>query len=144
MLKRTFLALAGTALFGVTVLSADGGRGTQTPRTPAEIVASRVARLTVQLTLTTAQQASATTIFTKELTDEALLVTPLQTAHTALTAAIKANSANAISAQAIALGDLERQEILIDATAQAAFYNLLTAAQKTLYDNLRVGGFDIH
>jgi len=141
MLKRTLLALA-TMTLGATLASAQGHHGGGTPPTVAQTVASRVARLTVLLTLTTAQQTQATTIFTTEQTALAALETPEQTAQTALEAAIKANNTTGIATQAAALGDIEKQEISAHASADAAFYAMLTTAQQTIYDNMRLGGLD--
>ena len=139
MKKRVFLALMAGVL-SIGALSADDNGGTT--RTPEQLVASRVARLTVLLTLTTAQQTQATTIFTTEQTALTALVTPRDTARTALETAIKANNVTGIATQAAALGNLEKDEVLAHANAQAAFYNILTTAQKTTYDNMRVGGLD--
>jgi hypothetical protein len=119
----------------------DRGLGGAT-RTPAEIVAARVARLTVLLSLTTPQQNQATAILTTEQTALAALTAPRDAARTALEAAIKANNSTAIATQAAALGDLEKQRVTADATADAAFYALLTAAQRTTFDNIRTGGLD--
>jgi hypothetical protein len=141
MLKRTLLTLAAITM-SAALLTADdrGARGTA--QTPAQQVASRVARLTVLLTLTTAQQTTATTIFTTEQTAITALDTPEDAARTALTTAIKANNATGIATQAAALGDIEKQEILAHANAQAAFYAQLTAAQRTTFDNIQLGGLD--
>jgi Spy/CpxP family protein refolding chaperone len=98
--------------------------------------------LTIRLTLTTAQQAQATTIFTTELAAEAALVAPKQAAKTALQAAITANSVSGIQAQAGALGALETQQIVADATADASFYAILTPAQQTTYNNYRLAEHD--
>lgn len=140
MMKRTFLALMA-ATMSMGILHADD-RGSGTTRTPEQVVASRVSRLTVLLTLTAAQQTQATTIFTTEQAALTALETPRTTARTALETAVKANNVTGIATQAAALGNLEKDEVLAHATAQAAFYNILTAAQKTTYDNIRNGGLD--
>lgn len=115
-----------------SLLSADDHN--KVPLTPAQQVARTVARLTVRLTLTTTQQAQATTIFITEQTALAALVTPKQTAQAALQTAIQTNNAAGIQAQALALGRLQEQQILADATAEA-FYAILTPAQQTTYNN---------
>ncbi len=140
MLKRTLMIFTALTL-GAVLLTAEG-RGTFTPPTPAQQVASRVARLTVLLTLTTAQQTTATTLFTTEQTAITARDAAEATAQTALTTAIKANNVTGIATQATALAELERQEILAHATAEAGFYLQLTVAQRTIYDNIRVGGLD--
>ena len=110
------------------------GQTTHTPPTPAQIVANRVARLTKVLTLTTAQQAEATTIFTTEQTALAPISANLKTARTALQAAVQANDSGTISAQASTIGALTTQEVQAQSTANAAFYAILTAAQQTIYN----------
>jgi Spy/CpxP family protein refolding chaperone len=121
------------------------GGATQTTD-PATLAAREVSLLTHLLTLTTAQQMQATTIFTASITANQALSTPKTTARTALLAAIKANDTAAITAQATALGNLEAQEIANNAKADAAFYLLLTADQKTKLDSFNNDGFgfDIH
>jgi hypothetical protein len=71
MYKTPTLIAAG-ALFAV-VLMAQQPFGT--PPDPATMVQNRIARLTTQLSLTTAQASQATTIFNNALTT----TTPLQT-----------------------------------------------------------------
>ncbi len=111
--------------------------------TIADRVAQKVARLTTLLTLTTAQQATATTLFTTEETALAAIETSRTTARTALTTSIEANDKNGIVTAATQLGSLETQEVEAEATAQAGFYASLTADQKTKYKTLLEGGGDI-
>lgn len=146
MTKRIFLALAALTL-STSLLSADDGDGDRngialTPAQQAQQVARSVARLTIRLTLTTAQQAQATTIFTAELAAEAALVAPRQAAQTALQAAIQVNSVSGIQAQAAALGAIQTQQIVADATADASFYAILTPAQQTTYNNYKLADRD--
>jgi len=141
MTKWILSACALTLLPG---LYAEHSTGSGAQLTTAQIVAARVARLTKLLTLTTAQQNSATTIFTTEQTALDALETNFTTAETALQTAIKANNAAGISTAATQIGNLTAQEELAKGTAEAAFYALLTAEQKTLYDTLRLAGFDGH
>jgi hypothetical protein len=70
-------------------------------------------------------------------------------AQTALSAAIKTNTTSTITAQATAIGTLEGQIVGIQSGADAAFYALLTADQKTKLDSLGTDFFgrglgDIH
>ena len=139
MMKRMILALAAMT-FSTGLVLADGGHAPRTPPTPAQIIAARVARFTIQLTLTTAQQSLATTIFTTELTALTAAGTAETAAQTALQTAIKAN--NGLVAAVNADSDVEKTELLASATASAAFYAILTATQRTTFDNLRLGGFD--
>jgi Spy/CpxP family protein refolding chaperone len=104
------------------------------------MVANQVAHLTNLLTLTTAQAAQATSIFTAEYTALAPLMTSLQTAQTALQTAVQANSASGIAAAATEIGALDTQTVEAQGTANAAFYAILTSAQQTIYNELPPGG----
>ena len=104
-----------------------------TPPAPAQIVANRVARLTALLTLTADQQAKATTIFTTEQTALSSVSASMKTARTTLQADVEANNTAGISAQASQIGSLTTQEVEATATANAAFYALLTPDQQTKY-----------
>ena len=109
------------------------GQKSHTPPTPAQQVANRVARLTALLTLTTAQQGEATTIFTTEQTAIASVSASMKTARTTLQADVEANNTAGISAQAGTIGSLTTQEVEATATANAAFYAILTPDQQTKY-----------
>jgi Spy/CpxP family protein refolding chaperone len=143
-MRREFLkiavvaALSAAASFGQFRGRANGG-GTGTPPDPATVVAHRVAFLTSLLTLTTDQAAQATTIFTNELTAETPLRTSLGTAQTSLQAAVKSNSTATIDSLAQQIGTLQGQLTSAQSKANAAFYALLTADQKTKYDTLGGG-----
>jgi len=120
---------------------------TGSPPTPAQMITSRVARLTALLNLTTAQQSQATTIFTTEQTAVSGLLSSLQTARATLQTAIQNNDATAITTQATLIGNLTTQQVEASANAEAAFYAILTADQQTKYKQLlstgfgRMGGF---
>ncbi len=120
-------AVCAAAMFAQTTTT------THTAPTPAEMAANQVVRLTSLLTLSSAQQASATSIFTQEYTTLATLQTSMQTARTALTTAITGNATATISTEAAAIGSLTTQEVQAQAAAQAAFYQVLTADQQTKY-----------
>ena len=113
-----------------------GGGGSATPADPATVVARQVSFLTTLLALTTGQATQATTIFTTALTATTALETQIDTAETALATAIKANATATITTQATAIGNLQGQIIATNAKADAAFYLLLTADQKTKLDTL--------
>jgi Spy/CpxP family protein refolding chaperone len=115
------------------------GQKTHTPPTPAQQIANRVARLTALLTLTTAQQASATSIFTTEQTALSAISANMKTARTTLQSDVQANNTSGISAQAAQIGTLTTQEVEATATANAAFYALLTPDQQTKYNTLGGG-----
>lgn len=102
----------------------------------------QVTRLTTLLTLTAAQQAQATTIFTAEATANSTTMASMRTARTALKTAVEANDQAGIATQASQIGSLTTQQVSDQAKAQAAFYAILTADQKTKYDSLGgPGGF---
>lgn len=137
-MKSWFRGMALTAI-AAAVVSAQTTTA-PSPPTIAQIVANRVAHLTNLLTLTTDQAAQATTIFTTEETALQGLKTSMQTAQTALKTAVQANSATGITAAATQLGSLNTQSIEARATADAAFYALLTSAQQTIYNEVPQGG----
>jgi Spy/CpxP family protein refolding chaperone len=137
-LARPALAVLTLLTFLLPVNAFENGTGTSL--TPAQIVARRVARLTTLLSLTPTQQTQATTIFTTEQTTVSGLQTSIDTARTALETAIQNNYSSGISTQAIQIGNLTGQLVLAEATADAAFYAILTSAQQTLYNNVKLGG----
>ena len=117
----------------VTLMSAQGG---PTAQTPAQLAARQVSMLTTLLSLTSAQQASATTIFTTEETTLATSRTSLRQDESSLQTAIEANDSATIESDATAIGTLQGQGILARSQAEAAFYMLLTADQQTKYKQL--------
>lgn len=131
---KKWILLSAMAL-SVSCLFAQGGGPPSTP-TPAD----RVARLTTLLTLTAAQQAQATTIFTIEDAAMATVRPSIQAARAALQAAVKTNDTGTITLQATQLGNLTAQDLIARSTADAAFYAILTADQKTKYDELHLSG----
>jgi Spy/CpxP family protein refolding chaperone len=136
---KTFLF---TSLFATSLMLA---QGPGTPPDPATMVQHKVARLTTLLTLTTAQQTQATTIFTAAATADATFRTDMATARTSLTTAIKNNDASGITLAANTIGTLTTQQTATDAKASAAFYQILTVDQRTKLDAIqgegRGGGF---
>jgi len=146
MTKRAFLLIAAMT-FSTCLLSADNNNDNENGVPPtaaqqAQQVTRSVARLTIRLTLTPAQQAQATTIYTTELAADAALVVPKQTAQAALQTAIQTNNVAGIQAQANALGNLATQKIVADATADASFYAILTAAQQATYNAYKLADND--
>jgi Spy/CpxP family protein refolding chaperone len=122
----------GTVLASAALAQMGGGMGN--PPSSADMVANRVARLTKLLSLTTAQQTQATTIFTAAENTLSSLRTSMQTARTSLNTAIKNSDTAGISSAATQIGGITTQEVQTQATAEAAFYAILTAEQKTKYD----------
>ena len=153
-MKKSITRLASIAALTTVALLAQGGPrdakpgdGTTTPANPpdvATIVAHQVSFLTTLLTLTTGQATEATTIFTNEQNSITPIQTQITTAQTALSAAIKTNTTATINTQAAAIGTLQGQIVGIEANADAAFYALLTADQKTKLDSVGNGLGDIH
>jgi Spy/CpxP family protein refolding chaperone len=70
----------------------------------------------------------------------------MRTAHEALKTAVEANDTATITAQAAQIGELTAQEVSARATAEAAFYAILTGDQQTKFKQLRggPGGFGGH
>ena len=137
----TFTTLSTVLLYAQTFVSP---ANPVAPLTPAQIVANEVARLTALLTLTTAQQGDATTIFTTEQTALSGIETNLQAAQTALQTAVTANNAAGITTEATMIGTLTTQQVQAQGTAEAAFYAILTTDQQTKYNDLHnvgIGGF---
>lgn len=105
-----------------------------TPPDPATMVQRRVEMLTRSLGLSDAQASQATTIFTNAQAAAAPLRTSMQDARTALQTAVKANDTGGITVAANNIGNVTGQEVANQAKAEAAFYAILTADQKTKYD----------
>jgi hypothetical protein len=131
---KTTMKLTACAAILATTLMAQRPFGVLTNGSapdPATIVANQVARLTSLLTLTTAQQAQATTIFTNALN----AITPLQTseatAQQALPAAVRSNATSTIDQLSTTIGSMTSQIIAIQNKADAAFYAILTSDQQT-------------
>lgn len=137
-MRKTMIPAVFLAPFATILLVAQSYSGG--PPTAAQMVAAQVARLTALLTLTSAQQTQATTIFTAEQTTISGLRTSLDTARTALDTAVQANNTSAISTEATQIGGLMGQEVLARATADASFYAILTSSQQTTYNNAKLGG----
>jgi hypothetical protein len=109
----------------------DGGSTATNPPDVATVVAHEVSFLTSLLTLTTGQQTQATTIFTTALNAITPLQTAITTAQTALATAVKANDTAGITTQSTAIGSAQGKIVALQAGADAGFYALLTADQKT-------------
>jgi hypothetical protein len=60
----------------------------------------------------------------------------MNTARTALQTAVEANDTTGISTQASQIGNLTTQEVTARATADAAFFLILSATQQTIYKTL--------
>ncbi len=114
----------------------DGG----TPPTTEEMVQMRVNALTRRLGLTEAQQAQAKTIFTQAATASEAPRASMKTTMDAIHAAVKTNDVGTINSQAVTYGTLAGQLMSVEQKANAAFYAILTAEQKTKFDARPMGG----
>jgi Spy/CpxP family protein refolding chaperone len=104
------------------------------------MVQRQVGHLTQTLSLTTAQQGQATTLFTQAQTANQSVMTSLHEARTSLAAAIKSNDTNAIATLTTQIGTLTGQMLANTAKADAAFYATLTPDQQAKYSP-GTGGF---
>jgi Spy/CpxP family protein refolding chaperone len=138
-MKKWIFSLIAVGVLSVSTLFAQDSTPPTRP-TPEQMIANRVSRLTTLLTLTSAQQTQATTIFTNEQTALANFRSSMKTAHSALKTAIENNDNAGITAQATQIGTLTTQEVESRAQAQAAFYALLTADQQTKYKQFEAAG----
>lgn len=109
------------------------------PADPQTRIQNRVALLTNLLTLTSDQQAQATTIFTNAYAAGQNTSSSLQTAHQSLSDAVKTNNTASIDQISANIGAIDGQLTAINAKAEAAFYAILTADQKTKYDSVPHG-----
>jgi Spy/CpxP family protein refolding chaperone len=126
-MKKALLIILLNSAFATYFASA---QPTRTPPTPAEQAQRRVDQLTRLLTLTSAQQQQALTIFTNSATAEAGLHDSMKTARDAISAAVKVNDTATIDRTATTIGNLEAQQISIESKADAALYLILTPDQQ--------------
>ena len=90
----------------------------------------RISFLTTLLSLTTAQQQQATTIFTTGATAAASVHSSMQSARQSLDSAITGNDSAGIEQASTTIGTLTTQLTSIQAKAEAAFYQILTPDQQ--------------
>ncbi len=140
MNKWTLLAtLVAAAAITASAQMRGGTAGAQAD--PAKMVEARVSMLTQVLGLTDAQKAQATKLFLDAQEASQRHREEIQVARQELQTAIKANDLAAIERNARDIGTATGEMTAIEARAQAAFYALLTADQKTKYDQMRGRGF---
>ena len=101
------------------------------PPSPATMVAHRVDFMTTVLNLTSAQQQQATTIFTNAAAAESGVHESLKTARQSLKTAVTNNDSAGIDQEAATIGSLTAQLTSLQAKANAAFYQILTADQQS-------------
>lgn len=107
---------------------------------PATAAQMRVSHLATALSLTDAQQAQATTIFTNAMTASQNLHSSLQANRQSIADAVKKNDTASIDQLSAAAGTLSGQLTAIDAKANAAIYQILTPDQQAKYDTMPHGG----
>ncbi len=134
-------------MFGVAGLAATmamaqmrGGLAGAQPD-PARMVEARVTMLTQALNLTDAQKMQAIKLFTDAQEEGQRFREEIQVARQEMQTAIKANDLAAIERYAREIGTATGEMTVIEGRAQAAFYALLTAGQKTKYDQMPMRGF---
>jgi Spy/CpxP family protein refolding chaperone len=108
---------------------------------PAQMVEARVSMLAQALNLTEAQKAQALKIFTDAQAASGKFRDEIQVSRQEMQAAIKANDLASIERYARDIGTATGEMTAIEARAQAAFYSILTAEQKTKYDAMPGRGF---
>ncbi len=140
-MKTLSKAISIGSLFAVTMMAQRpfGALTSSTLPDPATIVANQVNRLTQLLTLTSAQQAQATSIFTTVITAVTPLQATLQTDRTSLQTAVQSNATSTIDSLSASIGTLTGQIMDIQSKGDAAFYASLTTAQQTTLNSS--GGF---
>jgi len=118
------------ALFACAVVVTAFAQAQHTPPSPADIAAHQVKRMTVLLSLTSAQQQQATTIYTNAATAEQSIRQGDRANHESLRTAVKNNDAASIDQIASSIAHSTAQLTSIRAKADAAFYQILTAEQQ--------------
>jgi Spy/CpxP family protein refolding chaperone len=86
--------------------------------------------LSTLLSLTSAQQQQATSIFSSAIASKTALRTQVRAAHDALSDAVKSNNPTTINQASAAIGALGAQKRALGAQANASFYQILTPAQQ--------------
>lgn len=135
-MKKPLLAFLLLMSLASALLLAQTNSNPPGPPTPAMRVQHRVRFLTTILSLTTAQQQQATTIFTNAATAEDAVHRNMRTAHQDLNTAVKANDAAAIEQAASTIGSLMAQTISTQAKANAAFRHALNPDQQAKLEQL--------
>ena len=130
--------LSGLTVIGAFAQGPGGPHGA--PPDAATMMQNRVNFLTSSLSLTAAQVAQATQIFTTASTASESIRTSQQSTRQSLAAAIKKNDVATIDSLALTSGQLSGELIAIESKADAQFYAILTADQQAKYDLMPHGG----
>jgi Spy/CpxP family protein refolding chaperone len=107
------------------------------PPDPAAMAQHQVQYFTALLSLTSAQQQQALTLFTNAASSESPLHQQDRAAHETLEAAVRNNDGASISQAATTIGNLAAQRAEIHARAEAAFYQVLTPSQQSKLTQLK-------
>ncbi len=121
----------GIFVFSLALGVSGFAQAPSTGRNPGNFVQRRVEHLTTVLSLTSAQQQQATTIFTNAATADASVHSSMAAARQTLKTAVQANDAAGIEQAATTIGNLTAQTTVNQAKAEAAFFQILTPAQQT-------------
>jgi Spy/CpxP family protein refolding chaperone len=103
------------------------------PPSPAEMAKHQVKTLTALLSLTSAQQQQALTIYTNATTAQQTIIEAEKETRDSLQSAIKNNDSTSIDQLAATIAQNTAQLTSIRAKADAAFYQTLTTDQQTKY-----------
>jgi len=125
--KKLLMSLTVTALLTSLALAQTANN----PPSTATRIQHRVNFLTTVLSLTTAQQQQATTIFTNAANSNAGLQASFKTARQQMKTAVQNNDTATIDSTATTIGNLVAQMAATKAKAYAAFYQILTPDQQT-------------
>lgn len=141
---KQHLLITTTALlmtFGAAAQGPRHGSDRNGTESSADRTTRRLDYLTGYLGLSEAQRTQAQTIFSAADTASETARGQLTAARDALNTAIRANASDAeIDRLSAAIGTIEGQLTAIQAKASARFYALLTAEQRTKYDQRGRGG----
>lgn len=116
------------------------GHGKPT-QTPADIAAAEVKFLTALLDLTTAQQATAVTLFEAEETQKATIETDLDKQHAALKTALTSTPTGDITTPIKQIGADTIALETLEVNTELTFFGELTTDQKVKYANFLKGDF---
>ncbi len=144
-MRNRLITLVTVGTLCATAILAQGrrpmGDRMGTPPDPDKMAERRVEMLNNMLSLTDAQVTQATTIFKNAAETAAGVQTKLQAGHDALRTAVKENNGAGIDEASANIGTLTGQLTAIHAKAEAAFYGILTADQRTKYDAMGPRGW---
>jgi Spy/CpxP family protein refolding chaperone len=132
-MKAKYLSVV---MLAVTMATSALAQTQPKPPSPSEVAKHKVKTLTTLLTLTSAQQQQATTIYTNAAQSEQTVMQGEKETHDSLRAAIKSNDSATIDQVAATMAQSMAQLTSIKAKADAAFYQILTPDQQTKLNDL--------